>query len=307
MSNAELIGILAAVIFGIIGIIALIYTIYYGRKGLRRKLLVYENSISLPLAQAFSPEEDYSLSVVFQRKDSIEERISSVYTTFLKLANLGREPIRGLDIAPTNPINVNVEGARTLDIQISATTRKVNNVSIVNRRMDDNDSSAEIKFDFLDYQDGALINILTVGNKGKIWLSGDIIGMPEGIKNFNEEPGKESGGTEISGWAFIIMLLIVGVVSAFIYYWVVGSWTNVWLVFIILPILLISVAAFAIVPEWIRPNRTPSFPETLELPKWCQPLFWHSDWYLQERLAHMRLRDESVRKKPKSKGHAHEL
>jgi len=303
MSTAEIVGIVIGVVFGIIGVIGVSFTIYYGRTGLRKKFLVYENSISLPLAQAFSPEDDYKLSVVFQRKGSIEERISSVYTTFLKFANLGREPIRGLDIAPANPISVKVEGARTLDIQISATTREVNNVSIINRSINDNDSSAEIRFDFLDYQDGALIKILTVGNKGKISLSGDIIGMPNGIKCLSEETGKKSSSREISGWGSLVILLIDFVLSALLYYWVVGSWTHVWLVFILLPILVVSMVLVALV-AWVWPNRNPTFPETLQLPKWSHHLFLYSDLFSQRRLAQMRLIDESDRKKPKSKDNA---
>jgi hypothetical protein len=298
MGTAEIVGIVITVVFGIIGVIGASFTIYYGRTGLRKKFFVYENSISLPLAQAFSPEDDYKLSVVFQRKDSIEERISSVYTTFLKFANLGKEPIRGLDTAPANPIRIRVEGARTLDIQISATTREVNNVSIVNRKLNDNDSTAEIKFDFLDYQDGALIKILTVGNKGKISLSGDIIGMPDGIKCLSEETGKKSNSVEIGGWIFLVILLIDFVLCALLYYWVVGAWTNVWLVFILLPIIVISLALYALV-ESIRPNRSPSFPETLQLPKWSHQLLWHSYLPMQRRLDQMRLIDESDKKKPK--------
>jgi len=96
MDIFEIVGTL----LGLIGIIGVIYTIYYGRRSQRKKRLVYENSPSIPLAQAFSPEDDYRLAVVFKRKGANEERIESVYTTFLKFANLGKESIRGSDIAP---------------------------------------------------------------------------------------------------------------------------------------------------------------------------------------------------------------
>src|SRR4030042_2956046 len=196
------------IFFGITGIIGLAYTVYYGKKALKKKLLVYENSIASPLAQAFSPENDYKLSVLFQRKGADEERIESVYTTFLKFANLGKESIRGNDITPANPVKINIEGTRTLDIQIAGITRKVNSVSLRSQVIEQERASAEVYFDFLDNKDGALIKVLTVGNKGKISLSGDIIGMPEGIKNAGGTSGSSLDGVSISGWASAIVLII---------------------------------------------------------------------------------------------------
>ena len=112
MSILGIIGIVG----GVIGVLGIIYTIYYGRRSQREKFLMYEISPPIALAQAFSPEDDYKLSVLFQRKGEPEEKIESVFTTFLKFANLGKEPIRGTDIAPANPLRVNIEGTRTLDI-----------------------------------------------------------------------------------------------------------------------------------------------------------------------------------------------
>lgn len=152
---------------GVIGVAGTVYTVYSGRRNQRKKLLVYEISDPIALAQAYSPEDDYKLSVLFERKGSTAEKIESVFTTFLKFANLGKEPIRGNDIAQSNPI-------------------KVNNVSLKNQVMGDEKTSVDVDFEFLDYQDGALIKILSVGDEGEISLAGDIIGMTEGIKNIDE-------------------------------------------------------------------------------------------------------------------------
>lgn len=289
MGILGIIGIVA----GIIGIVGVVYTIYYGRKNQRKKLLVYENSPAIPLAQAYSPEDDYKLSVVFQRKGSNEERIESVYTTFLKFANLGREPIRGSDIAPANPVKVNIEGARTLDIQIAGITREVNNVYIRNHVIEDEEASAEVCFDFLDYQDGSLVKILTVGNKGKISLSGDIIGMPEGIRNIEETSGSKFEGT-ISGWVAGIVFVAAVALSAFIHYWVTGSWNHVWLILVPLGVLLLVVVAIAIV-AWAWPSGRPSFPKSLDLPKWCRSFPLYPRGMMRAELLEMRL-EEKTRK-----------
>lgn len=280
------------IIAGVIGIVGISYTIYYGRKNQRKKLLVYENSQPIPLAQAFSPEADYKLSVVFERKGSNEERIESVYTTFLKFANLGRESIRGSDIAPTNPIKVKVEGARTLDIQVAGITREVNNVYLRNPVTEDTKASSEVCFDFLDYQDGALIKILTVGKTGKISLSGDIIGMPEGIRNVEETSGSKSE-LNISGWVAGILFLAVIALCAFIHYWVTGSWNYVWLILVPWGVLIfvIVVIAFA---AWAWPRGRPSFPKSLDLPKWCRSFPFYPRHMMRTELLETRLEEKNL-------------
>jgi len=285
------------IFFGITGIIGLVYTVYYGKKALKKKLLVYENSMAIPLAQAFSPENDYKLSVLFQRKGADEERIDSVYTTFLKFANLGKESIRGNEIAPANPVKINIEGTRTLDIQIAGITRKVNSVSLRNQVIEQERAAAEVYFDFLDNKDGALIKVLTVGNKGKISLSGDIIGMPEGIKNAGDTSGSSPEGVSISGWASIVVFIIALSLMALIFYWVIGSWTKVWLIVIPFVVLTLVIAVPILISSWFVSRRRPSFPKSLDLPKWCRPFLVYRRDPMREQLSEMRLEEETNKTK----------
>lgn len=277
---------------GVIGVAGIIYTIYYGRRSQRKKLLVYEISRPIALAQAFSPEDDYKLSVLFQRKGSTAERIESVFTMFLKFANLGKEPIRGSDIAPANPVRVNIKGARTLDIQVAGITRKVNNVSLKNQVTEGEQASTDVHFDFLDYQDGALIKILSVGNKGDISLTGDIIGMPEGINNVEEIRSRKDRGV-VSGWVAIGCIVAGLILSGFIFYWITGAWRNVWLIFMPLGILVILLAILSIVDT--RPWRRgrPSFPRSLDLPEWCSSLAFYPGITLRAELLAMEMKEES--------------
>ena len=290
MGIMEIIGMVG----GVVGVAGIIYTIYYGRRSQRKKLLVYEISRSIALAQAFSPEDDYKLSVLFQRKGSTAEKIESVFTTFLKFANLGKESIRGSDIAPANPIRVNIKGARTLDIQVAGITRKVNNVSLKNQVKKGEQASVNVNFEFLDYQDGALIKILSVGNKGKISLTGDIIGMPEGIKNI-EEIGQRTrkGGVDVSGWFFLGLIIAGLILSGFIFYWVTGSWRNVWLLFVPLGILVILIAILFIVETWSWPRGVPPFPISLDLPKWCRSFPFYPSIMLRSELLAMEMEEKS--------------
>jgi len=263
------IGMIIGIAGGAVGVIGVIYTVYYGRRGQKKRLMVYEVSGSVALAQAFSPEDDYKLSVLFERKGSSEEKIESVYTTFLKFVNLGKEAIRGNDIAPANPLRVTIKGARVLDIQVAGITREVNNVYLRDQVIKNEEASAGIGFDFLDYQDGALVKILSVGNSGKISVEGDIIGMPEGIKDIEEiRPTTKGGG----GGVVWFMGVFVGgsALSAFIFYWVVGNWGNVWLIFVPVGVWVLLFGTLLMIGD--RPwSRRPEFPKSLELPEWCRP------------------------------------
>lgn len=282
-------------VFGAVGVVGIIYTIYYGRRSQKKRLVVYEVSRPIVLAQAFSPEDDYKLSVLFQRKGSITEKIDSVYTTFLKFANLGKEPIRGNDIAPANPLRVTVEGARILDMQVAGITREVNNVSLRNQVMEAERASAYVDFDFLDYQDGALIKILSVGKRGNISLEGDIIGMPEGIKNI-EEIHPPSKNIDISGWWFLGTLVVAAILSGYIFYRVIGDWRNVWLIFLPLGFLVILIVILFIIDTrpWLRGRA--SFPKSLDLPSWCRP--FASPLFISRReLLEMEMRETETSKK----------
>lgn len=289
MGIMEIMGIVG----GVIGIGGIIYTIYYGRRSQRKKLLVYELSRPIALAQAFSPEDDYKLSVLFQRKGSTAEKIESVFTTFLKFANLAKEPIRGSDIAPANPVRVNVEGARTLDIQVAGITRSVNNVSLKKQVSKGEEASADVHFDFLDYQDGALIKILSVGNKGKISLKGDIIGMPEGIKNIDEIGSKTKNSVQVSGW-FALGFVVAGLIlSGFAFYWVTGAWKNVWLILLPIGVIIILIASVIIFESWAWPRGRPSFPSSLDLPKWCRSFTFYSGIPMRAELLAMEMEEKS--------------
>lgn len=278
------IALVLSIVFGLIGLVGLIYTIYYGRSGIKKKLLVYEITRPIAIAQAFSPEDDYTLAVVFQKKGSPVERIESVYTTFLKFANFGKEPIRGSDIAPTNPIKISIEGTRALDISIAGFTRKVSNITLKNQIVGDTQASANVDFDFLDFQDGGLVKILTVGSKGKISITGDVIGMPDGITDVEKFNPKHRERITDKSW-FVLSVLVLGLIlSGLIYYWVTRTWVNVWLLIVPVGIFVLEMAIMITSESWSWPRTKLSFPTSLDLPKWCRPLFYQGMMFSNELL-----------------------
>jgi hypothetical protein len=266
-------GILDAlgIVGGLASIAGLIYAIYIARKSQRVKLLIYDASPPVALASAVSPEDDYELAVIFRPKGGHEERIESVHVRFLRFANLGREPVRRDDIAPSNPLRVEVAGVRTLDISLTATSREVCRVELTKQTYAAENASAEIAFDFLDYRDGAVVKILTVGRKGSTALHGDIIGMPEGIRRVDQLRPKALLAK--MGCALAASFELASVASVpFIFHWVTGAWTHVWLLILPFVALFAPAIIIAIIASTVWPEGNLSFPDNLELPGWARRL-----------------------------------
>lgn len=268
MSISTIIGIVA-VIAAIAGIV---FAVYYARQNRKIKLLAYDISGTVPLARAVSPEKDYNLSVIFQHHGQPEERLDSVYVRFLRFVNLGRESIRKDDIAPANPLRISVEGVRTLDITLSGVSRSVNRVALTKQSISEDNYSANITFDYLDHKDGAVIKILTVGGEGTPVIYGDIIGIPSGIKNVDDVSSRNTSLLSGIGTILIVLLFLSAfVLSFFVFYWVTGAWTNVWL--LMLPFLALVIPSIIIaIPMVVWEEMHKKFPSTLALPKWFQSL-----------------------------------
>jgi hypothetical protein len=251
---------------GLASIGGFVLAIYYARKSRRMKVLIYETTSPVALATSYSPEGDYKLAVTYQRKGFQEERFESVYTRFLRFANLGRESIRREDIAPANPIQVKIDGVRTLDIALTQVSRRVNNIEITGQSISENSASAGLAFDYLDHDDGGLIQILTVTSQGAVSLMGDVIGMPNGIRNV-DETHSETRLSKLGPALAILFLASSLAISIMSYRWITGSWRNGWLLslpFIALGIALIIIA----LATTIWPSGKPAFPRSLSTPSW---------------------------------------
>ena len=259
------------IVGGLASIAGVIYAVYIARKTQRVKLLLYADSFPVALASAVSPEDDYELAVIFRPKGGHEERIESAHVRFLRFANLGREPILRNDIAPSNPLRIEVTDVRTLDISLTAVSRTVCRVELTNQTYSEGNASAQISFDFIDYKDGAVVKVLTVGRKGSAKLCGDIIGMPDGIRRADQLRPKALLGKIGCGLAALFELASVASVPL-IFYWVTGAWTHAWLLILPFVALFAPAIMIVIIASTIWPEAAPPFPESLELPVWARRL-----------------------------------
>ena len=186
-------------------------------------------------------------------------------SSFCGLPTLAESPFVNY-IAPSNPLRVYVK-VQNARYQFVMPSRVVNCVTASGVELTDHSAYADITFDFLDFQDGGVIKVLTEGGRAKIRLVGDIIGMPEGIRHCNEV--QSIGPFNIIGFAFGCLFQIAALVLAILAYnWITGSWTHVWVLALPFVAIILPGIIFAIIASTIWPDQKIRLPSSLGLPKW---------------------------------------
>jgi hypothetical protein len=252
------------VALGVLGSIASLIGLAALRRG-RVKQLAFERTPWVPLATAAPIERDYKLAVVYPAPGSEEpEEIKGAFVAYLRLANLGREPIWREDIAPANPLRVEVDGARFLDISLAGQRRDVTRIELGDPEIDEEHAVALVTFDFLDHRDGAVIRVLSTGQNGRVRLVGDIIGMPGGLGPRDNKRSRDIGGIAALV-AFLVLMLASVAGAAWVVRSVAGSWWDAWVLLLLLPAFLLPIFVLAGIAA-ILPST--GFPKELQGPDW---------------------------------------
>lgn len=160
----------------VIGIIGILLSLYLYQKGLEKKEPrgFYRTYREI---EKLSPVKDSNIQILYKSKD-----VDRVFTTYLWLWNKGRKAINQSDVPPQSSITIKLvdkeHDPHILDYRILKTSRNEINFGIPT--VDDN--KFIIKFDFLDYNDGAVIEIQHTGSyETEVQTEGIILGVPNGI------------------------------------------------------------------------------------------------------------------------------
>lgn len=284
---------LIAVLGTIATFVGLFFAIISARRAERKKFLIYNVASSLPLATVIPDQSEHRLSIVYEREGEPPLNVKGAYLSFIQLGNLGREPIRREDIAPSDALRLEVTRAKVLDLAIAGVSRDVVNFGVSQFRENrDNITTSLITFDFLDFRDGAIIRILTDNPHARVRVLGTIIGMPEGIYQA-QELGKKRVLNAI-GCGLAILLQVSAITGAlYLFRTATGGWSLLWISLLpigalFLPGILVAIAASTIWPKG------PQWPKTLKLPEWF--LSMHSlglgrDYYYEYELKQRRLQE----------------
>jgi hypothetical protein len=258
-------------IFGVVGTLIGAYSFLETRRERRVKLLAYASTTPFPLAAKRREEGDYRLSIRYGRGTGDDEEVEAVYVSYLRFANFGKEPIRRADIASANVLEVVSEGARVLDISLVAQGRAVSRVEIGPVAFGENGATAAVSFDFLDFEDGATVRVLSVGPRCETRLRGDIVGMPGGIQRADQTRSSKTSVT-LGGLGFLLYLVAqVATLSgaAWVIQRVTGDWADVWLVAVPIVALVAPIVGAILISIALEPfSGRRKFPDELALPKW---------------------------------------
>jgi hypothetical protein len=199
------------IIVGLVTIAGFVYAIDYNRRNSRRKLLTHDITSPLSLISVLSEGTEDRLSITYEREGSEPVKIENAYLYYVRVANLGEEPIRREDLATSDPLRLDILNGTVLNLASVSVTRDVLNFDLSPlAQTGEGVSSSQLSFDFLDYRDGALIKVLTDSSSSQVMLKGTIIGMPQGIARTSELDPNISKAKLFTGLFVLLVTVILG-------------------------------------------------------------------------------------------------
>ncbi len=163
--NPEWIG----TIVGLAGIIIGIYLALSLRP--RPRLAAQINTLDLVGPNAVLPE---GIEFLFRG-----HKVPKVTLSRIAFWNIGNTTIKGDQIVSSDPLRIVLgENASVLETTVLVRTRTVNDFACLNRPTAEGE--VECRFDFLDPNDGVLIQIIHTGTN-KLEVTGTLRGVPKGV------------------------------------------------------------------------------------------------------------------------------
>lgn len=161
-------------VFGILGIVL---SIYLFKKGLEAKdpRCYYKTIRNI---SKLSDDNDAKIRIFYG-----QEEVTRIFTTRVWIWNNGKKPIYRTDIPPQSNIKITLQDneftPKILDFEIIRMSRSEINFSV----SPIGETSLTIGFDFLDQNDGAVVEIQHTGSREtELAIEGVILGVPEGLK-----------------------------------------------------------------------------------------------------------------------------
>ncbi len=250
----------------LLSIVSLLYAIHVTRISNKEKKLVYEVMTSIPVADVVRSDSSFSLKLLFENSEGEDQYIQNAAIQYIRFTNFGKIPIVKDDVSSSDPLKLIVSGGKVLDISLISATRDVCQISLDQYQVSNNIFTTTINFDFIDYLDGGLIQILSDTTQISSEISGTVIGMPLDIKKVDL-----SESSNMSWWSCVILALLElgGVASVpLLWKYFTGGFDKLWL--LVLPIIALIVPAILfVIPYAIFNSKAKlKFPDQLITPPW---------------------------------------
>lgn len=222
----------------------------------------------VPVADVLQGKSAYSLRVVYEQPEAAPIYVEHAFAQFLRFTNFGRVPIKKPDLADVDALRIEITGGNVLAATLVSETRNACNIVLHPLKTDVNEdiTTIHLEFDFLDFQDGGIIQILTGREYFKTSLKGTIIGMPDGITKI-EIP--ESTELPQLGWALVIVSFLVAFGATFwAFRYITGEWAHSWVMFLPLASLIVPLGCLVLLMSLLEPRKKFEFPKQLFPPYW---------------------------------------
>jgi hypothetical protein len=180
--------------FGVIGVFGTLFGVYSYLKTREAKeprccYRTYRNITRL------TPGDNPNIKLLYKT-----EEVNRVFTTYFWFWNGGKKPISKSDVPNNTDIRLvlsdKVHNVRVLDCNVVKTSRDAINFAI--SKFDNN--SITMSFDFLDYKDGAAIEVQHSGGfDTKFEVNGIILGAPGGVSTRAISADEEEKKAEKAG------------------------------------------------------------------------------------------------------------
>lgn len=241
------------------------YAIHTARRSAREKRLAFEVLAPAPLADAVSHSSDFRVALTYQEADKDPVTVNAVFVQYVRFANFGRLPIQRADSATADPLRIEATGGNPLSLSLVNSSREVCQIALANTVRSDQRLSSRIEFDFMDHQDGGLVQIISESPETTASLKGTVVGMPAGLTRAKPSPDGITFPDLGCVIPLIIELLFI-VAVPFVYRHAIGSWSNAWV--LLLPVAAIFLPLIVTLPVvfFFTGRRQLRFPSRLEPP-----------------------------------------
>src|SRR5689334_15460135 len=118
------------VLGGLVTICSFVYALVVARRSERRKILACDISPSVSLVTIVPDQAGHRLSIIYEREGAAPVNINGAYLHFVRIANLGKEPIRREDLATSDALQLEIHEAKVLDIAVASVSRQVINFAL---------------------------------------------------------------------------------------------------------------------------------------------------------------------------------
>lgn len=261
---------LASFLFGLLGVIVTFVSLFVGSN---RKSLVYacKSKFQKPISTAALDESN---------PDVVADKTAKTTVAKVAIWNRGRDSIARSDISARDKLRIDIsEGLKIIEYHILTRTRNSNGFIA---KLDEDQKSIALDFDYLDHNDGVVLRIVHTGySKNSLSLHGSIIA----IKSFKKKNDSISyfllPKTHLGHFFQILFLFVFGCIFVVTAVWgiffhhsglfaelISGGFKKGLLYFALLPMLLVGIQLLS---DCYRQLRLP-------LPRFLQKEFWNEDF-----------------------------